>query len=516
MSPNPGMPLQPSNSRRNRGAKWIRWSTLVALAVCLGSGIGALVVRRIAALSVIAAPTINEDEYAARELAYKSYVYSRDATRGADTVAAALRAFDRYPELLSRPEFTATGIAAAIGSSSADATARVWSPSQARFAGYLMGHAGSVLDVAFSPDSTRVLSASEDRTARIWETISGMQLATCEHPMPVTRAVFSPDGTRVYTRAGDGIARAFNVVSCVVEVAVPIRFGCGNDTPDCLRAQVLISDLLPAELQRNGSTRLKVALSPDDSLAAIATDNMVEVRSMPSWSIVSRFGSEGSAVTDVQFAPDGRQFVTSHRDGSAEVRDVSSGKLALTVLDLSKHPYATFSDCIRLSSVGPASPQIIRPTDESMHAYFVPNAPRLVTYWEDQSPAQLWDVTTGKVLSRLNARTRDCDGVSSRYFSRPSFAADGSRALATWGPSTNLWLTESGKRIANLPSITTAALSPDGLHIVTTGLSLAPRLLPATALGGAHAACAYVKAAHWSLPEQYRDLPGICDRLPKQ
>lgn len=191
-------------------------------------------------------------------------------------------------------------------------------------------------------------------------------------------------------------------------------------------------------------------------------------------------------------------------------------ELALTILDLPKHPDTTLSDCSRASSfVGPASPHVIRPADERMRAQFVSGAPRLLTYWHDPSPAQFWDLKTGRVLSRLNAGTPDCNS-SMHYFARASFTADGARTLATWGSSASLWLNDSGKRIASLPSVITAAISPDGLLIVTSGFSHAPRLLPATTLGGLHAACAYVNSAHRSLPEQYRDLPGICDRLPRQ
>ena len=40
----------------------------------------------------------------------------------------------------------------------------------------LFGHGNEVIDAAFSPDGQRVVTAAFDRTARIWDTGSGVQL----------------------------------------------------------------------------------------------------------------------------------------------------------------------------------------------------------------------------------------------------------------------------------------------------------------------------------------------------
>ena len=44
----------------------------------------------------------------------------------------------------------------------------------------LEGHTGAVLSAAFSPDGTRVITASDDQTARLWDAATGKALATLE------------------------------------------------------------------------------------------------------------------------------------------------------------------------------------------------------------------------------------------------------------------------------------------------------------------------------------------------
>jgi WD40 repeat protein len=61
---------------------------------------------------------------------------------------------------------------------------------------------------SFSPDGTRVVTASDDGTARLWDSKSGASLATfSDHLGNVYAATFSPNGDRIVTAGEDG--RAF-------------------------------------------------------------------------------------------------------------------------------------------------------------------------------------------------------------------------------------------------------------------------------------------------------------------
>ena len=72
----------------------------------------------------------------------------------------------------------------------------------------LQGHTDLVESAVFSPDGQRILTASDDKTARVWNAASGQLLATLQgHTESVKSAVFSPDGQRIVTASYDKTAR---------------------------------------------------------------------------------------------------------------------------------------------------------------------------------------------------------------------------------------------------------------------------------------------------------------------
>jgi WD40 repeat protein len=69
-----------------------------------------------------------------------------------------------------------------------------------------------VLGAAFSPDGTRVVTASMVGTARIWDAETGVDVVALKgHRGAVWGVAFSPDGTRVVTASADSTVRVWDV-----------------------------------------------------------------------------------------------------------------------------------------------------------------------------------------------------------------------------------------------------------------------------------------------------------------
>ena len=72
----------------------------------------------------------------------------------------------------------------------------------------LKGHKGSIWSAAFTMDGRRVVTASDDDTARVWDAENGNQLVVLQgHNESVRFAAFSPDGRQVITASADNTAR---------------------------------------------------------------------------------------------------------------------------------------------------------------------------------------------------------------------------------------------------------------------------------------------------------------------
>jgi WD40 repeat protein len=96
------------------------------------------------------------------------------------------------------------------GSSTADPVVARLSDHQ--FVDVLRGHRGTVLGIAFSRDTTRVVTACEDGKVRLWTVPDWKLLRTLEgHAGPVHWAEFSPDGNWIVSGGEDKTVRIWAV-----------------------------------------------------------------------------------------------------------------------------------------------------------------------------------------------------------------------------------------------------------------------------------------------------------------
>ena len=91
-----------------------------------------------------------------------------------------------------------------LASASLDRTIRIWDAATYEVLATLTGHADGVNGLAFSPDGARLASASHDGTIKFWDPIACEEVVTLYgHNHWVHSVAFSPDGRWLASGVGD-------------------------------------------------------------------------------------------------------------------------------------------------------------------------------------------------------------------------------------------------------------------------------------------------------------------------
>ena len=168
------------------------------------------------------------------------------------TTSEALGAPMRHKNALYDVEFSSDG--KRVVTASADHTARLWDATTGQPIGTPLEHEDSVVSAKFSPDGQRVVTASDDGTARLWDAATGQPIGTpLRHQSSVYSVQFSPDGQRVVTVSRNNTARLWDVPTLSNE--------------DSREDVLLLADLAEASggvsLESSGQTQIFKVLSPE-------------------------------------------------------------------------------------------------------------------------------------------------------------------------------------------------------------------------------------------------------------
>ena len=133
------------------------------------------------------------------------------------------------------------------------------------------GHTETIRSVAFSPDDKTLLSGSGDRTARLWDVVTGQEVLTLkEHKFPVHLVAFAPDGKRLATASHNEVKLW---LAATEPEATAFRWELDPDDPDSPRTANDWGDRLQ-EIHRpqEAENAYRKALARLEKLAAALPD----------------------------------------------------------------------------------------------------------------------------------------------------------------------------------------------------------------------------------------------------
>jgi WD40 repeat protein/serine/threonine protein kinase len=284
-----------------------------------------------------------------------------------------------------------------IVTASQDGTARVWDAQSGQpltgplemgqNASPAQSNPGQVIPAQFSLDGKRIVTVSQDGAARVWDAQTGRPLtAPLRHLLAVKSAQFSPDGGRIVTASYDS-ARVWDVQS-------------GKPLTEPLPYELLVAS---------------AQFSPDGNRIVTASyDKTARVWDAQSGRPLTEPLKHGGPVTSAQFSPDGHRILTASQDNTAQLWDAQTGKLLIEPL---KH-----DGFVRSAQFSPDGKRIVtassdrtarvwdaqngQPLTEPMKhggtavsvAQFSPDGKRIVTGSQDGA-ARVWDAQSGQPLT---------------------------------------------------------------------------------------------------------------------
>jgi serine/threonine protein kinase/WD40 repeat protein/tetratricopeptide (TPR) repeat protein len=197
-----------------------------------------------------------------------------------------------------------------------------------------------VESVRASPDGKKLLTASGDRTARLWDIATGSELHRFWHPKPTRPIAFHPSGTQAITGCDDGVVRLWNVESGkqIRELSKhPGAVQAVAISPDGLHALAGGESNTLALLEiETGKTVIQfegvstpiwsVAISPDGRrILAGGADGTIFAAKTNAREPLQTLSGHAGTVWDLAFAPDSRHAVSAGRDGRIIYWDVEPG-----------------------------------------------------------------------------------------------------------------------------------------------------------------------------------------------
>jgi len=403
---------------------------------------------------------------------------------------AADRALPTVPTLQIGHSFDAVAVTPdgrQIISASTDRTVKVWDVRSGHLIRTFDGHQREVYAVAAMADGRRVVSAGWDMRIAVWELETGRLLAALRNDAPISELAVTADDRLIVTVDFTGKVKLWDVagareIRTLKGATGPIAF-----TPDgrqlvtgtaerrLARWDVTSGGLL-ARFGHSAEPAAPMAVTPDGRAVIVGDVDQLKVWGLRSGRLVGRHGGHGAAVKAIAVTPDGARILSVDGDGVLIVRDRADGRIVGTFRE-HKPPLRVTRDGQRSISRRGEGELLVRNLADGRVALAIGDrlgGPAGLTVLPDgrhgaTADGRLWDLGTGRPVRPVPERSgglRLLVTPDGERWVAPVIAADGREGLRVWDVRTGELLHGAG---GEPMAVASASFAAGGERMATLG-----------------------------------------------
>lgn len=286
----------------------------------------------------------------------------------------------------------------------------------------LSGHSEAVWSVAVTPDGQTLVSASGDKTIKLWDLSTGEQRRTLAGNAAIVLSVaLTPDGQNLAS-GSYAAEKAIKIWHLPTGELRPLYFGRSNNVWSVAispNGQNLASSngdgsiklwhLPDGDLYRTLTGHLdtvwSVAISPDgQTLASGSKDRTVKVWYLPTGELRRTLFGHTDRVRSVAISPDGQNLVSSSWDKTIKIWHLQTGELLRT---LSGHLGSINS--VAISADG-----------------------QIVASGSDDRTIKLWHLATGKLIRTISGHQGNVNSVTFAQNDKILVSGSGDKTVRIW------------------------------------------------------------------------------------